>query len=922
MRILAPWWLLAILPAVALVVVIARHGRRSVSPRQHRVATVVRSVGVVLLVLALAQPLLVHTSGTRSVLFLLDRSSSITDQARAAQEEYVQEAATAAGLTDHTAIAVFGRDVRLDEALSTTVDFTTVHTVVDESATDLASALRSAAAVMPTEGSRRIVVLTDTVETTGDARAAARELADAGIAVDVVSLVTGRSLDALIDRVDAPSVAREGETVPVDVVIEATAAGPAVVTVTAGETEVEVPVDLEVGTNRVTVEVPATSSGVMRVVATVAAGFDRVPENDRGEALVHVLGPAQVAVVEGKIGDGEALTAALEAAGMEVDVLTAVPDAGGLLSYDGVVLVNVPNPGDDVAADLASYVEDLGRGLVVVGGDQAYGLGDYQDSALEEILPVSGDPDDLVRRQPVAEVLVIDTSGSMAACHCESMERHNETIESGVNKTDISRAGAGLAIEALQDSDRIGVLAFTSGTRWALPLEAKPDQATIDEALGSLVPQGDTEISAALREALTALRDAPEEIRHIVLFTDGWGDDPDLLDVAQQIAADGITLSVLGTGEGTGEMLRRMAALGGGQFYPGRDLDAVPEIFVEETLRVARPLVAEGSFLPALGAASQVTSGLTASPPLQGYVLTRPKPAAQIALEIGPGDPLLASWQRGLGRATAWTSDATGRWSADWLPWDGFVDFWGRVVSEVLPAGRETPPEVRFDGGALAIGFEADASLDAVGVAQVRAGDGDVTAVPMQRTGESRFEARVPVTAAGAYWVAVQVEDGGAVVASGSSGVVAGYSDEFAFREADPSLAGDVAEATGGRLDPVATAAYDTAPRRGAAEIGLWPWLAALALALFLLDVTLRRLVVSRGDLAMWRAALRRTSREPVRALETGALPVAGSGRGPDAIREEAPSPPGEAVDHPAPPSREVYEEEHTLGRLLRRKRS
>jgi hypothetical protein len=628
-----------------------------------------------------------------------------------------------------------------------------------------------------------------------------------------------------------------------------------------------------------------------------------------------------VAVVEGKIGDGEALAAALEAAGMEADVLTAVPDTGGLLSYDGVVLVNVPNPGDEVAADLASYVEDLGRGLVVVGGDQAYGLGDYQDSALEEILPVSGDPDDLVRRQPVAEVLVIDTSGSMAACHCESMERHNETIQSGVNKTDISRAGAGLAIEALQDTDRIGVLAFTSGTRWALPLETKPDRAAIDEALASLRPQGDTEISTALREALTALQDAPEEIRHIVLFTDGWGDDPDLLDVAQDIADDGITLSVLGTGEGTGEMLRRMAALGGGQFYPGRDLDAVPEIFVEETLRVARPLVAEGSFLPALGAASQVTSGLTASPPLQGYVLTRPKNAALVTLEVGPGDPLLASWQRGLGRATAWTSDATGRWSADWLSWDGYVDFWGRVVSDVLPAGRETPPDVRFDGGTLSIGFDAATSLDAVAVAQVRAGDGEITAVPMQRTGESRFEARVPVAAAGAYWVAVQVEDGGAVVASGSSGVVAGYSDEFAFREADPSLAGDVADATGGRLDPEAVAAYETAPRRGAAEIGLWPWLAALALALFLLDVALRRLVVGRGDLAMWRAAFRRKKRAPVQALATDPLPAAGSEPARGAAGDEG-TPSGGDAAAPAPPQREVYEEEHTLGRLLRRKRS
>jgi len=165
MRLVAPWWLLAMIPAIALVVVVARGGRMTVPPRQHRLAVIVRSIGIGLLVLALAQPLLVRTSRARSVVFLLDRSASITDEARVVQESYVREAAGAAGPTDRTAVAVFGRDVRLDEALSSVTDFVTVRTVVDQSATDLASALRASAAVMPTEGSRRIVVLTDAVET-------------------------------------------------------------------------------------------------------------------------------------------------------------------------------------------------------------------------------------------------------------------------------------------------------------------------------------------------------------------------------------------------------------------------------------------------------------------------------------------------------------------------------------------------------------------------------------------------------------------------------------------------------------------------------------------------------------------------------------------------------------------------------------
>jgi Mg-chelatase subunit ChlD len=864
-------------------------------------------VGVTLLVLALAQPILVMGSSQKSVLFLLDRSASVTAEARAAQEAYVIAALAAAGAEDTAAVAVFGRELRLDTALSSNPAFDEVRTVVDSSSTDLAAALQGAAAVLPTEGSRRIVVLTDGVETAGNARAAASVLGDDGIAVDIVGLDTGRASDALVTRIDAPVVVREGESVPVGVSVQATAAGPATVFVTAGGQTYEVATELKVGGNTVDFEIPAGDNGTLPIKAEVLAGFDAVAENNVGEVIVEVLGSASVAVVEGKIGDGAELARALTAGDMKVATLAAIPSAAELLNYDAVVLVNVPAPADAQAGDLAAFVEELGRGLLVVGGDSAFGLGNYAASPLEKILPVSSNPDDLIRRQPVAEVLVIDTSGSMADCHCGGGE-HNLSDQGGVNKTDISRAGAGLAISALQDSDRVGVLAFTSGIRWALPLDTKPDAATVASALGTLSPQGDTEIVVALREALEVLQDAPEEIRHMVLFTDGWGNDRNLLPMAQEIADAGITLSVLGTGEGTGETLRRAAALGGGQYYPGRDLDAIPEIFIEETLRVSRPLIAEGAFIPALGAVSQVTVGLTATPPLRGYVLTKTKPTAAVPLEVGAGDPLFATWQRGLGRAAVWTSDATVRWSADWVEWDGFVDFWGRMVSDVLPPGRDTPPSVRLDGGTLEIEYQASVPLDAVAIATIRDTEGNVTMQPLQRTDETTFSARVPVATAGAYWVAVQVEDSAGTLASGSGGVVAGYADEFAFRDPDPTLASDIAQATSGRVDPEATAAFESAPVRGDAATPLWPWLAALALALFLADVALRRIVVARGDFEVWREAMRPAAKRPVAALDTSEPPRA-------VPAEDASEPSGPA------PRREALPEEETLAQLLKRRR-
>jgi len=882
-----PWWLLLLLPLAAAVILLARAGTPTVPAKQHRWAVAARLATVALIVVAAAQPTFALEVPERAVLFVLDRSASIPTAARTDQEALVADALGESRPGDLAGVAVFGEALKVDTSLAQDRRPEPVRTTVKDGATDLAAALRAAAVLLPTEGSRRIVLFTDGVETQGDARAAAADLAEQGIAVDVVPSATGRGPDAVAEAVRVPSTARVGETIQATVVVRANSAGPAQLYVQAGEGDVDVlDVQLQAGRNEYTIAYPAGESGFLRIGARVVASFDTRVENDIAEGLVRVLGPAQVAIIEGKPGDAADLVEGLRAGGLEIDLLATIPSDNGLLSYDAVVLVNVPAPSAADAERLAAYVEDLGRGLVVVGGDQAFGLGKYENTAFEELLPVISNPDDLVRRQKVAEVLVIDTSGSMGACHA----RGDNFIEGGINKTDISRAGAAAAIEALTGQDRVGVLAFSSGTNWAIPLGPKPDAASAEAALGTLTPEGDTEIAAGLREALAELSGAGEELRHIVLFTDGWDpNEANLLPIAGEIADGGITLSVVGTGEGAGTTLQRMAQLGGGRYYEGRDLGAIPEIFVEETLTVARSLAQEGAFVPILGSWSQMTAGLEATPPLYGYVLTRPKATAQLPLLIGEEDPLLASWQRGLGRVSAWTSDATARWSADWLPWEGYVAFWGGLVGEVLPVGRETPPDVEVSGGLLTVEYDAgDVPLDAAAVATVRSPDGDVQLVPLRRTSSTEFSGQVRVSDSGAYWVAVAVEDAGVTVASGSSGAVSSYAEEFAFREPDEPLMSDIASLTGGRISPAMASVFDAAPVTGKARRVVWPWLAAAALLLFMADVTLRRLVLAG---AVTGRSARKAGEQPVEDEEPPEL-------------------------HPGP-----LAEQETLGRLLQRKR-
>ena len=850
----APELLWAVPLGLAGIWYMAGRGRWTVGRRRRRWVLALRMVGVGLALLALAQPVLSLPQRQRTVLLTLDRSLSMGSESRMRQEELVTAALPHAGADDLVGLMVFGSEARVDTALTTGRELLPVRSVVDGSASEVGSALRAAAALLPTAGARRVVLMSDMAATGGEVREVIEELAEAGVAVDVVVLESALDAEALVEWVEVPGLVRRGDLFSATVRVRSSFPGPAQLRITAGDYVELREIRLQPGANQVDVLVPidetgAALGGPLAVEAQIFADWDEYGENNRAVGITRVEGPAKVAVVEDRTrrGEGEFLQMALEASGLNVDRVVGIPSGEDLATYDGVVLVNVNIREASEAEDLVAYVEDFGRGLVVVGGDRSFGVGDYHQTPLESVLPVSSDPDDLLRRQPVAEVLALDTSGSMGSCHCGG---NAERIAGGTPKTAIAQAGASQAIGALTSSDQVGVLAFSSGFDWTIPLGPRPGTEEVTAALSTLTPEGDTEIRPALAEALRVLNGVEGSLRHIVLFTDGW--DPDeagLLPLARQISADGVTLSVLGTGEGPGPTLERMAELGGGRYYPGVDLDLVPEIFVEETLLVAENLVREGTFFPVRSGLGYLSEILTETPALRGYVATKAKGTATVSLEVGAEHPLLASWQRGLGRVAVWTSDATSRWSSEWVEWPGFVDFWGTVVRETLPVQGDGVVSATVEGGVLSIGVDQPGlPAEATGVARVRGPDGEVNVISLRRVASNTFEAKAGADTAGAYWITADINtpDGGRTLAS--AGAVSTYQEEFSFLPPDPALAQEIAEVTGGRVDPPPQSYFDAVATRGVSDLAIWPWLAGLALALFLVDVAVRRLRFSAGS--------------------------------------------------------------------------
>ena len=233
----------------------------------------------------------------------------------------------------------------MDQSLAAGRGFRRAQTVIDEGATDVAGALDAAFSLLPSEGSRKVVLITDAVETVGSAREAVDAYRDAGVGVDVVVIESPMVADVLLASIDAPPVAREGDVVPISVLIDSTITGGATLSYFDGVETRVLPLTLEAGLTRVELTVRAERPGSLPVAARIDAAGDARPENDFAQAIIRVEGPGSVLIIEGVPGEGAELTEALTAGGLGVDRASSIPSLDGLLGYDGVVLVNHPRRG-------------------------------------------------------------------------------------------------------------------------------------------------------------------------------------------------------------------------------------------------------------------------------------------------------------------------------------------------------------------------------------------------------------------------------------------------------------------------------------------------------------------------------------------------------------------------------------------------
>jgi uncharacterized membrane protein len=830
-----PLWLIGLL----VLPILFFYFRRSLvdfARWQKTLSLLTRSVIVILLVLALAGLTLLRTTREQFVVFAIDRSLSVGEESRQAAEAYVENASRQAKPGGNRfATLYFGAEpgpVQSDRAKDDGAP-------IDDKATNLASAIEVASVAVPPFYVPSIVLLTDGNETAGNARKAALR---AGIPILTVPLPTRKDPEVQVSAVNVPAQVAQGEAFNVEVVVDSN------VDNDNGEIEVyrgphkviSERKPLKKGENRFRFRQTIEQERLATFTARAKGYTDTLLDNNSDFGLVFTSGKPRVLMIESDPKTARDLSYALEEQDVQVDVRPpqGMPDSlADLQNYEMLILSNVPATALTMRQmDIArTYVQDLGGGLIMIGGDQSFGLGGYYKTVLEEILPVRSDFEKEKERPSLAMVLVIDKSGSM-----------------GGDKIEMAKEAAKSAVELLGPSDKIGVIAFDGETFWVTSdIQPCTDKSSVLDHISTIEAGGGTTMYPAMVEAHDALRKAAAKLKHVIILTDGISAPGDFEGISQTMAGDRITVSTVGVGDGADQpLLESIAKIGGGRNYMVEDPNSIPQIFAKETVAASKSAINEQPFLAQVVRPTQALSEIDfgSAPLLMGYVVTRPKATSEVILATETGDPLLTWWRYGLGVCVAFTSDAKSRWAAEWIPWPGFGQFWAQVVRHGMRKAEARGVVAQVDRKYR----HTTVSLDAIDAASrfLNGADTKLTVIDpalgnrkltMNQTAPGRYVAEFDTPMAGSYHLEFAQELGGKVINHQSRGLAVGYPDELRLRATNTELLRSLAKLSGGRFDPSPESVFASSERQAQRASPLWPTLVVAAAILFVADVALRR---------------------------------------------------------------------------------
>ncbi len=698
---------------------------------------------------------------------------------------------------------------------------------------DLGSALGEAFRQVPAGQRGRIILLSDGRDNHGTVGREIETIADGNIPVSVLPLDTvPPSESPVVLKTNFPDQVFVGEETKAQLLISFPAGGPINIEVNGTDGTVQKQqVSVPPGLSAQTVSFKAAKVGT--VVFTIKVADSRAKyQIARMFETVRVKPIPKVLVFENNEGEGQFLREALAAE--KIEFASCTPSTwprnfkDEIRKYPCVVLNNIPRAAfkDTELQEFKEAVQD-GTGLMMLGGPNSFGMGEWTDTPVEEVMPVK-----MPRRTVnagLALILVLDCSGSMNGRGWQYL------------------LVATKEILKLCKGQHVGIVLFNHLPYWVLTLQQIEDPDAVGGLLDRCFPNGGTIYSLPLVQSIIALRDQPFPMKNVIMLSDGVpADFPQCEPLFDDFRNAGIKVTTVAAGYDCNEdNLETIARETGGEFYRSLDFADLPNVFKKEFKRISGPPYIEEAFQPVLSNSTTIARGISQEeiPFIEGLVVTQKKPAAALILTSNRGDPVMAYWRYGLGRTVAFTSDLLPNWTKSWAGWNGFGKLLRQTVKDLCSGAKE-----KFAVSTVQKGSDVSISVnpgpelkEPLRYIELEDAGRQRKTYMLNPDKDGRYMATPEKIAPGIYTCGV-FTDGAVLV--GASLVAVNESREYMPGRVNNELLRSIADKTGGEiLDSLdQMAGFSAGPAVEATlYLPLWPWLAILALLLYLLDIYLRK---------------------------------------------------------------------------------
>lgn len=825
------------------------------------VALVVRMALAGLFAILLAEPRAVRTRDELSVIYAVDLSDSIGDGSTDAALRFVAKTATTKPKKDFAGLIVFGRNaaVEFDPRTSVPLEGTDVilNSLIDREATNLEQGLSLASAMLKEDTQGRIVLISDGMATEGNMARIVDDLKARGVSVDVVPIQYNFDDEVWLERLELPQFVKVGENYEAAVVLSSLNAGEGTVRLEEnGQAIAEQKVKFQAGKNRFTFPIQLRNPGYYEYTANIEVprGKDNIDKNNKVINSLFLEGEGKVLVVtdpQGEEKDWTQLVKAIRESQHAVEVQSAYDfprDSSSLMPYDCIVFVNVPADAFDTVQlqSMRDAVFNFGSGFLMVGGANSFGPGGYHRTVVEESLPVTMD---------ISQKKVLPKGALAIILHtCEFPE--GNTWAKRITKQ---------AIKVLGAQDEVGVLAYTqNGEEWVFELTPAGDYEKLVPKINAAEPGDMGSFANTMRMGLTGLKKSDAATKHMIIISDGDPAPPPPLllkdFVDSQVSVS--TVAIFPHGGMEIGLLRNISTATGGRYYFPSDPNQLPSIFIKEAKTLKRSMIQNKTVTPEMGLdPTGILRGIDAMPDLKGYVITTLKPSPSVGVlqvpaeqkqgepqEEGDIDPILATWQYGLGKTAAFTSDLSPNWAKDWMDWDKYQAFVQQLITSIARVQKAGHLRmwtyVAGNEGVVVIEdfHEQEQFLEIE--ARVSGPHDRTERVSLKQIGPRRYQTSVPLWGKGRYHVVAEPVGTERKDDRAFGGFIVPYSPEYLRFRSNPLVLNDISSKTGGTELSKESTADDIfltrrEPKRSSKPIFDW-FLIALA-CLVPLDVGVRR---------------------------------------------------------------------------------